>query len=204
MKKIWIILTALALFTVYCDGEMMDETEIGSDNSVLLSSGLSSSQKETILAVHNEERNLINNMLQLPESAKIPDLAWDTVLADSAQSWAKKCNYTHSDTGAQYGENLAASILDEVEHIAGLWVDEKYEGAIIETNGNIYEFYHFLDSTLYSFVPGYNHYTQVVWRRTTKIGCGYATCDDLILDWKMNLLVCHYQNRGNYIGQPIY
>ncbi len=43
------------------------------------------------------------------------------------------------------------------------------------------------------------HYTQVVWRDTTQIGCGKAVCSDNSQVW-----VCQYSPAGNYIGKKPY
>ena len=39
------------------------------------------------------------------------------------------------------------------------------------------------------------HFTQVVWKSTTKVGCGFSTCGD------NDLLVCNYSPAGNFAGQ---
>ena len=43
------------------------------------------------------------------------------------------------------------------------------------------------------------HYTQMVWRTTTTLGCAAATGAD-----GLTRLVCHYAPPGNIIGQPVF
>ena len=42
------------------------------------------------------------------------------------------------------------------------------------------------------------HYTQMVWRDTTRLGCGEAQCKGMLM------VVCNYDPPGNYIGQKPY
>jgi pathogenesis-related protein 1 len=42
------------------------------------------------------------------------------------------------------------------------------------------------------------HYTQIVWRNTTEVGCGMATCAD------SEIWVCNFRPPGNYVGQTPY
>jgi pathogenesis-related protein 1 len=44
------------------------------------------------------------------------------------------------------------------------------------------------------------HYTQIVWRNTTKVGCGVAVCEDT----KEQVWVCQYQPAGNWVGKRPY
>ena len=44
------------------------------------------------------------------------------------------------------------------------------------------------------------HYTQVVWRTTTTVGCAIAVCEDT----SEQVWVCHYQPPGNWIGKKPY
>lgn len=43
------------------------------------------------------------------------------------------------------------------------------------------------------------HYTQMVWKTTTEVGCGMALCPD-----KGQIWVCNYNPPGNYIGMKPY
>ncbi|MEO8553630.1 MAG: CAP domain-containing protein, partial [Kofleriaceae bacterium] len=101
-----------------------------------------------------------------------------------AQKWAnalrdKGCAFGHS--GGQYGENLAAGtegVLDP-EATVKMWYDEieKYKFP----NGG------------FSMETG--HFTQVVWRGTTQVGCGHSTCKG------NDIWVCNYDPAGNWEGQ---
>lgn len=43
------------------------------------------------------------------------------------------------------------------------------------------------------------HYTQIVWKNTTQVGCGVATCEDGYV-----IVVCNYNPPGNYTGEKPY
>jgi hypothetical protein len=43
-----------------------------------------------------------------------------------------------------------------------------------------------------------SHYTQMIWRDTTALGCGEAICD------KTLIVACNYDPPGNYIGRRPY
>jgi len=44
------------------------------------------------------------------------------------------------------------------------------------------------------------HYTAVVWRNTTSVGCGVANCGDGL----RSIWVCQYSPPGNVVGQRPY
>jgi pathogenesis-related protein 1 len=128
-------------------------------------------------------------------------LAWDPDLAAIAAAWAAQCidreapiglidhNAGRSSTYPTYvGENIygsggSASGTDAV----ALWVGEG-------------QHYH-RDTN--SCDPGYicGHYTQVVWRATTKVGCALHDCPGLTYG---SSVVCDYGPGGNVGGQPPY
>jgi hypothetical protein len=49
---------------------------------------------------------------------------------------------------------------------------------------------------------GCGHYTQVVWRNTERVGCGYSTCQ--AQGFNFEVWVCNYDPPGNFIGQAPY
>lgn len=111
-------------------------------------------------------------------------LTWSPKLAAVAQKWAdtlrdKGCAFGHS--GGQYGENLAAGtegVLDP-EATVKMWYDEIAK-------------YRFPDG---GFSMETGHFTQVIWRGTTQVGCGHSQCKG------NDIWVCNYDPAGNWDGQ---
>ncbi|KAL3692371.1 hypothetical protein R1sor_006022 [Riccia sorocarpa] len=119
------------------------------------------------------------------------NLTWDWSLANYAQNWANSrasrannCVLKHSN--GPYGENIFwaswnSTPLDAVK----LWLAEK-------------PYYNY---TTNSCKPGKmcGHYTQIVWKTTTKVGCASAKCPA-----GGTFTVCSYNPPGNYIGERPY
>ena len=109
-----------------------------------------------------------------------PALAWSPKLAQVAQQWANTlksqgCKFGHS--GGQYGENLAAGSTGSLDGkaVTDMWYDEIKQYTF--PNGG------------FSMQTG--HFTQVVWRETTQMGCATTTCRG------MDTWVCEYDPPGN-------
>jgi len=111
-------------------------------------------------------------------------LTWSSELSATAQAWANGCKFVHSH--GQYGENLAAgSGALSIQDAITMWTDE----------GKTY------DPT--NPVP--SHFTQVVWKGSTQLGCAFATCPAGSI-FPANYgpavyHVCEYNPPGNVIGE---
>lgn len=130
-----------------------------------------------MLAAHNAARR----------EAGVPALQWADTLAASAQRWADSlrgggCNMRHSGAHG-LGENLAWASGQSLSaaQVVGMWVGEKCD----------------FDAARNVCAPNKvcGHYTQVVWRSTSLVGCAMATCG------KSEVWVCQYTPPGNYVGQ---
>jgi uncharacterized protein YkwD len=110
-----------------------------------------------------------------------PALTWDEEIAKTAQAWADACVFEHA-TGTGLGENLSAGT-----NQTGI---EAVDGWYSEIKG-------------YDFAsPGFSqdtgHFTQLVWRNSTRLGCGIAKCPGMFTNAEM--IVCRYAPQGNITG----
>ena len=133
----------------------------------------------TVLKIHNRERAVVGS----------PALVWSNSLSSGAKSWAKHLvqigSIQHS-SGKGYGKNL--SFRSDSRGPGAISTTSLLQGGVGEKNG--YSVHPFQG-------PGdkaHAHYTQMVWKTTTKIGCGTATSGNIVY------LVCHYAPQGNIQG----
>lgn len=110
----------------------------------------------------------------------VPPLTWDEGLASQATAWARRCNFVHSFRSG-VGENLyfqRPSMKDPRQGIDA-WYGEVRA--------------HKYDAAQYS--PPSGHFTQLIWKGTTRVGCGSAICPGL--KGGGILMVCRYAPQGN-------
>lgn len=138
------------------------------------SSSLSaSSDSQTFLDLHNEFRALYD----------ADAVTWNDTLASYASDAASRCQFAH--TGGPYGENLAAGVGGGYNITTGFnsWTNEA--------------------SDYDSSNPQASHFTQVVWKSTTQIGCAVTSCADgtVFTGYGDSVnIVCEYYPPGNVIG----
>jgi hypothetical protein len=149
-------------------------------------------QVQEILAAHNRYRGTVG----------VPALQWSDSLAAGAQQWADYLASTgqlqHSGTPG-VGENLLRVLraalasgsgvaVYTVTQLVDIWGDEKryFIGGI------------FPNVSITGKWEDVGHYTQVVWRNTTQVGCGVATGNGIIV------MVGRYSPPGNVVGQRVY
>ena len=123
-------------------------------------------------------------------------LTWDDAIAAAAQAYADKCIWDH-DADNALGENLAASTSTEALNVlAPSRVDSWYaEIANYDFNNP-------------GFGQNTGHFTQVVWRKSTTLGCGVAKCPPGNFGFNTSnpndqatFLVCRYAPGGNTTGE---
>ncbi|MGB7661969.1 MAG: CAP domain-containing protein [Nitrososphaeraceae archaeon] len=147
---------------------------------------------ESILAEHNKERALVG----------VAPLTWSDKLAADAQAWADHLSTTgefaHSPSFAagkgEYGEAIAGLSNTTDSGI----IDGQMRWAAEKDNPGYHGEPFYPDPKFTNGAPG--HYTQMVWRNTTEVGCATAPAGAL----PFPVLVCRYNPSGNFYGQPAY
>lgn len=206
-NKIYLALVA-ALLLGGCSSSDVEEfikDKIQEDNGLVNDTGNINTDEENDIPILEEIQGVLDAHNSVRNSVGVNnDLVWDETIANDAQSYADQLatsgawehdpkNATGYTNGA-YGENLYTSTEKvTLEFATDAWADEDQ----YYTYGNIGD-----DTTC---VAGEmcGHYTQIVWKSTSRVGCAkskYKT--GTYKNWY--LIVCKYQTPGNYVGQKPY
>jgi len=150
---------------------------------VSAAAAFSKNEKLEILAAHNRYRVEVG----------VPTLKWSNDLAASALGWARHLAevraFEHSGALGT-GENLAMWTAGHASltQLVDLWGAEKQY--FVEAS--------FPDVSSIGDWRTVGHYTQIVWRDTTEVGCGRATGGGF------DFLVCQYAPQGNFMGRRVF
>lgn len=140
--------------------------------------------RRVMLTAHNHAR----------AAAGVPSLAWSPALAESAAAYAEEMAATARFEHARQpqgpgreGENLWTGTRQayRYDEMIGHWVAEKR---------------HFVNGVTPAFSHtgrwrDVSHYTQIIWRGTTRVGCAMAS------NRRDDYLVCRYSPPGNVVGE---
>jgi pathogenesis-related protein 1 len=155
-----------------------------------------------VTEAHNAARQ------ELGASPALGALEWSDELAAFAQEWsdslAQRCGTIEHRNQDRFGENIALRGSTRAEGFTGA---EAVEGWVAEEACWDYGTIRGSERCDSTCIEGLNssgcgHYTQVVWRGTRFVGCGYSTCQSQ--GYTFEVWVCNYDPPGNYIGQTPY
>ncbi|XP_073080458.1 peptidase inhibitor 16 isoform X3 [Manis javanica] len=150
---------------------------------------LSDDEKRAMVELHNLYRAQAS-----PPAANMLQMRWDEELAAFAKAYAQQCVWGHNKERGRRGENLFA-ITDEGMDVPLAMEEWHHER----------EHYNLSAATCHRGQMC-GHYTQVVWAKTERIGCGSHFCEKLqgVEETNIQLLVCNYEPPGNVKGQRPY
>jgi pathogenesis-related protein 1 len=157
--------------------------------AVNIAHALTPREEAEMVAAHNRWRR----------EAGVPAVQWSATVAANAQRWAdhlkqnQGCRMTHR-TSRALGENLfwASPIRYSTGAVA---LQPVTPTKVTDSWGSEKQYYDYAGNTCAAGeICG--HYTQVVWKTTTAIGCAKAVCGDNSQVW-----VCNYTPPGNWRGQ---
>lgn len=166
---------------------------LGNKYCANVDSPLTNTEIDDIIRIHNETRQAVGT----------GTLKWNCALADFAQKWANKDTFEHSPekdrqgiiAGSFAGENLSndSETNQNMQKLIQGWIDEKQHLAS--------------DAKTCAAGKVCGHYTQMVWRATTEVGCGvFRKSNSLGVEFKgqASYFVCIYNPGGNTDGISAY
>ncbi|XP_012660249.1 peptidase inhibitor 16 [Otolemur garnettii] len=150
---------------------------------------LKDDEKHMLVELHNLYRSQVS-----PPASDMLQMRWDEELAAFAKAYAQQCIWGHNKERGRRGENLFA-ITDKGMDVP-LAMEEWHQER---------EHYNFSAATC-NQGQMCGHYTQVVWAKTERIGCGSHFCEKLqgVEETNIQLLVCNYEPPGNVKGKRPY
>lgn len=153
----------------------------------------SASASTSLSSTYTDPTDFTNTMLNYTNYYRYlhssPFLRSNSTLSDFAQSYSSECIWSHNPALADhnYGENLARGYPDLTSAITA-WYDE------------VSEFdYDFDKDDPTGFTEETGHFTQLVWRDSKAVGCGWTDCGGRN-GVEGVLVVCDYWPAGNVMS----
>ena len=125
----------------------------------------------------------------------LPPMSWHEGAAATAAAWAERCEFKHNDSiQGTYGENIYAT---SARSVTPTQVVEDWASEVAD--------YDLMNNSCRDVC---GHYTQIVWRSSTGVGCASKLCTTgspfgpTVTPWLF--WVCDYAPPGNFVGQRPY
>ncbi|KAF7548049.1 hypothetical protein G7Z17_g7324 [Cylindrodendrum hubeiense] len=132
-------------------------------------------------------------------------VTWDATLAQYAQNTADTCVFAHDmDQGSGgYGQNIASwGSTGEITDLQNQCGAQSVTNQWYNSEMDNWSYYGQENPPSSLDLDLYGHFTQVVWKDTTKIGCATKLCAaGTMYDFASFYTVCNYNPQGNYGGE---
>ncbi|KAL6740869.1 hypothetical protein Aduo_014179 [Ancylostoma duodenale] len=168
--------------------------------------GMSDAARQKFLDMHNQFRSLVakgqaKDKLggNAPKAARMKKMIYDCNIETTAMKHAKRCKFEHSpkEERPELGENVytITAINMDKTNVAGMaskkWFGELEKFGVGQKN-------YFDLSLINRPKTQIDHYTQMVWQDSYKLGCYVEWCPT------QTLAVCQYNPKGNMLKSYIY
>ncbi|KAJ5627833.1 hypothetical protein N7490_010061 [Penicillium lividum] len=167
--------------------------------STTLATSTSSASTATASATNAYQQQVLYNHNIHRSNHSVSSLEWSADLESSAQTLAARCNYEHDTSidGGGYGQNIGYGV--EASDVGVMITNLMYNDEI--------EFfptpYGESDPSMSDF-DKWGHFSQIVWKATTHVGCATVVCDPLgnvDSSEALPFTVCNYSPVGNVGGE---
>lgn len=162
-------------------------------------SAVASSSSFSAPAAYTSAVLVAHNVHRTNHSA--PAISWSPSLAQIAADEAAVCYFAHNVTGGGggYGQNIAAGVAPN--GVAVIISDLFYNGEVNYFAGN-----YGLANPNFTNFEHWGHFSQVVWKASTSVGCATVDCSASglggigsgVAPW---FTVCNYESPGNFGGE---
>lgn len=168
----------------------------------LAASGLAQAapvSQDDMIAAHNRWRAEVG----------VGPVTWSAAMQNRAEKWANElktrgCGMKHSGPGENlYWASPQKSATSKDANGNWIWKNslQAVDAAkVVDSWGSEKSWYDYASNRCHAPAgKSCGHYTQVVWKNSTEIGCAKAVCNDYSQVW-----VCNYAPAGNMIGSKPY
>ncbi|XP_043287980.1 venom allergen 5-like [Venturia canescens] len=173
----------------------------------VVSSQVTQQEKDEIISVHNKLRKKVASGQEKrghpgpqPAAKSMPDLTWSNELQGIAQTWADQCINDHDKCrdlpNQEVGQNIFWGSAGGPNDISLTFLMQGWYDEVKHVNPKIVK--------KYVFKEEYAHYTQIVWAKTTQVGCGVIRYTKTHGEDYEIFFVCNYGPSGNVETLPMY
>ncbi|PWY77420.1 PR-1-like protein [Aspergillus heteromorphus CBS 117.55] len=164
-------------------------TTLATSTSSSATSTATNAYQSTVLFNHNIHRS----------NHSASSVEWSADLETSAYALAAKCVYEHDTSidGGGYGQNIGYGV--EASAIGEMITNLMYNDEM----GYYTDLYGEADPSM-TYFDNWGHFSQIVWKATTHVGCATVTCASLgnvDAAEALPFTVCNYSPAGNYEGE---
>ncbi|XP_042896961.1 CRISP/Allergen/PR-1 isoform X2 [Parasteatoda tepidariorum] len=178
----------------------------------IIRSNLAQQEINQVIQLHNNYRSTIATQGKgsngLPPAADMLYMEWDNELAAIAQRHTDSCVYKHDEGDERRVRNFGVGQNIGKQTVSGSNVEQPqpdWAWAIGAFYNEIKDFSRDMNCGSRDLPPGHGeigHFTQVVWSRSFRVGCGYTLFKEG--DTYTRYYACNYGPGGNVGGECVY